>query len=1438
MLSAEYINPYKLNLLGNSIVLEVANRIENNSWFLFYGEVQSRLLSFQNSNILLDLSQCTHFSPEPFLSLCLTLYSCKENNNSLKVKLPHAANQASNRFLKYCTREGFYSLLKWLDNNIDPIEEISSSVQSAYKSLNFHPIIPAQIIDINDRDVSVVTQSLIESIVSYGINLNQHDKNDLRITLRNILFELIDNVKRHAYLGKNIKKKYFAVYVRARFETDITRNQGISESTVYRKIFLPPDVFNETAIELYFLDIGEGLVTSWMRKKFLDKDTQRPLREIMQKQFFKPKHRLDINVTANSGLSVIQALLLRSNSIIKIVTSDESSGGFVENARCISENSIRLRDLDYKQKRYFPHTGLSYTFHLFVRKHSSEQHIIDLAEMNLISYTQKFSGSFEKVNVVDNRIYAPRVNFFSIFNKNNPILYYFISSNNFKQTIIQKLQKLIKDNEQTKKLLVCDVDIGELRFFDYALNGTSAKILSKALTEIIIITQNFRVVRFVLCNETSRYKIDKQYDFSNLNKEFNYIYQLKLYESTVLLSLLRELHIEEYVLTKGNVKWGDTIISGFINFDILISNSLLYNFAKHNLIRVFSLIKCAHIHPIEFMVQRLAEEINDLTMCINENGSIYYLGSVYSSGSTLLSTKASIDKCIHFFDRSKMNEGIVASLFFSPDRLLSSTNNNDSAPEYERVGKTQKIRRICDGKKSITVNSYLSSFQTYELLHQYAYSPVACGHYIYEGRHSLLAFDFIAMLKDPSSKLARFLIELISSSLEHYERKHDYLNHHYWRILKDTCMIVYLSHYLTEETLQKCGYDYNKYSQYILGLNHRNILRHDESLEFSEIFSDLILKNIEAYKTFKENQGIQRKDIIVKMVVFDSIISSGRTRKEIKQYLLNLGCDIVIFTSIIDAQCYRYNKPDTYKCYMDLSFPTLGKNNSCAICEGLSVLKNISNSFICYQLLCKVKIILSNWDIKGIFSVNNNIKLTSFPEIYASSFDIPTGNYLYEDIRFTKAIPLYFYISHRIKLENDFCIFERFLDSQLLVDPDSLLYLCSLFIVEYKNVCYFRLLAKVYEFMLDYLEEANDAAISELALLSLLTIDQDTQENLLIEYLQKREVQIPIKICKQLYYAAHYREIVSRQDNDLLKACIALKVKVGNTQLDAYRQFHYQLINTRGEIHDPPLKRILINFSEENKLLALSSLALLKASLTNNILDFYYLFENSKAKEMEASRQSLLEILNELQDELQQELRDPSHKDTYYIIQPKVKNVYNYAIQIHDALFVKADLKGTNKGIGVVDAFDNIIDMYNKAKCDSQVPKMVYFFRGHSLHGIKTEKASDFYYIWNSVLEREILYTLTNVSKHAAEKYFCQDNQLYYGVAEIILHEDEVILEISNLTTKTAQQINNELNERYGISAIRNLGIQLSYEEISNVRYLGQKGVKAVFRIPNIEYVH
>ena len=60
-----------------------------------------------------------------------------------------------------------------------------------------------------------------------------------------------------------------------------------------------------------------------------------------------------------------------------------------------------------------------------------------------------------------------------------------------------------------------------------------------------------------------------------------------------------------------------------------------------------------------------------------------------------------------------------------------------------------------------------------------------------------------------------------------------------------------------------------------------------------------------------------------------------------------------------------------------------------------------------------------------------------------------------EKIEFRNILPLYLYMTNRIKLENDFSIIEDILDKESgVIDEHSIAFMCAVFMMEYGDKSY------------------------------------------------------------------------------------------------------------------------------------------------------------------------------------------------------------------------------------------------------------------------------------------------------------------------------------------------------------------------------------------------
>ena len=154
----------------------------NGVWFSEFGKVQSKLLDTYNTKIRLDMQECLFVSPTPFLSLLLTLKKIYcENACLFEVLLPQDDTIEKQKFLNYCSREGF----------IDIINEISDkkydvSKMNAYNVIgneNFENIYKARIIELNQNDnrVKDIVDKIIDEINENNLNISGGDGMDANV---------------------------------------------------------------------------------------------------------------------------------------------------------------------------------------------------------------------------------------------------------------------------------------------------------------------------------------------------------------------------------------------------------------------------------------------------------------------------------------------------------------------------------------------------------------------------------------------------------------------------------------------------------------------------------------------------------------------------------------------------------------------------------------------------------------------------------------------------------------------------------------------------------------------------------------------------------------------------------------------------------------------------------------------------------------------------------------------------------------------------------------------------------------------------------------------------------------------------------------------------------------------------------------------------------
>ncbi|MBD5540649.1 MAG: hypothetical protein HDR00_05560 [Lachnospiraceae bacterium] len=1403
--------------------LFIRGALLNGAWFSEFGQVQSELLKTYNTKIVVDMQECYFVSPTPFLSLLLTLKKLyHENKCLLDIILPNDDTLEKQKFLNYCAREGFIDIINSISEKKYDVSKMNS--YNVIGNENFEKIYKACIIELeqNENRVKEIVDKIIDEINENNLNINKGSKLYLMITIRNILQELIDNVDKHAY---NQGKKFFSLYIRMRYSNDSTIRIG-KENNLYGNLKTttkPDEIYVHKGIEIYFQDIGKGIIKSYEEKGGVYPN--RPLREIVKEAFFKENFENRANNTPVNGLAFLRKIIEEKNNFFCVYNQEEGTGNFGINDMKTNINNIHMGDLG-GEDHISGIKGQIYNFTLFDReflKQKQEQQ--GSFEGLLETYIRPYQNT--SMEVLDLR---EEVKGFRISGLKSEVIL-FVPKYLTKNLIITTLENVFTNSDGIRRLIVADIEDEELVLFEFALKNLFASRIDNKnyLSELYIVTKSLRVICFKPIDVGLKL-VQTQITFLEFNSKFDYLYKIKSYESKYLAKFLENNAVGKYVLTPGKIEWeDDEIINGFINFDMMASNDFCFDLLQRNLKRFLPIIGKKRLYAIDSVVERVVGTVNTFTD--EESNERFGVGSIIVSGLTLQSSDYT-GNTIHFFSRSSKKRR--AALFFDPIYLYKS----EQEKVYVRDGNTSRIRLKSAKKRKRCSNSYLEEQETYKILHQFAYSSVLCGHLCFEKRHDLLSINLNAIMYDKDTSLHTFIEKTIKYALGHYCME-ILQEDSFFDVLKDACLIVYPYNQLTSSILKMSNIA-QKYSRYIVGLSPTNITHQGENLEYSECFTEYIKEILEEFKNTHKNEQL-------KVVIFDTLSYSGKTKQEIYEYINSIEEIKPYYVNIIDAKVNHYTKQINDLNYMNLNIPLLGKSESCKICLVLNKLSALKNNIIDANILASIENMEKVWRVRDIRNYGEIIKLSNFDRVYANKIitnDIGGEND--EELYFVNALPLYIFITNRIKLENDYSSIEFVIDNfKDVIGSDSLSYITSLFLFEYGENVYHSLLVKIIKLLLEYLINSTELNIRQFVVLALLSISDEKLIENVFEFVSDNETSIQLRYEGQivLLYCLN-REHIKKSNTKIM--FLYNKMKSGNNRLDLYKQFHCQLKNTNGNVHNSPLKSLINGQANiANRRLTLASLSLLEESLKCSELAFDILYEEGRDSGQEKNVIEEIDISfvrEKCLDDIKQikaEIGKMSHEK---YIKEKLVEVFNAGEEIHKRLFAPFVITANpenRKLKSIVTLLAERVEIYNKA-----IEKDIETFP-ISLDESYDSKISvsgnivTIYYIWNNMLVREIDYVLDNVGKFVKDSQTVViEGQKMSGEIRIKITSSEFIISIFNNTTESIENIEKKAKQRYQKEVLNLLGVRFEYcknGEENNI--FDSEAVITKIVIPNIQNV-
>lgn len=1392
------INPFEITINNNKIELVIKGNVYDNHWYLFWGTIQQKIFMSKTDNIVIVIEENVYCSTNFILSLNLTLLKCQIKTIAFCVKSKNKYNTFS----------------------IENTFELSTLIEKYLIHNNQNKdIIQPTICDL--KKVETINE-YIAKIIRNMKNLDscfsdEKSENEFKVKLQNILFELMDNSYKYAY--ENSPNCYIAFSVKY---TNVDTNTWQKYNAINNKSFAK-EVFISPKIVLYFQDLGKGIIDSYINTYGIKKSSKRPLREVAKKAFF---YNADFiarkNTTNICGLQYVGKILEHNHSYLTVYSGKECVGTHFANVEKNLHTAFSISDYGLST-----HTqGLSYNFFIDIEQAISNTHdnCFDDSVIESLMCNKKTQINVRDFrNIIETNSFGeicnPFINGQKIINENLKCSFIFLGRAISKQSIVYILKNSIQD--KTKTLIICDVLDIDMQLIVFSLKDSYSTILGAKLDNIYIVSQTLNVIKLKSYN--GRFITDKFEGFSHFNKEYDYIYNIKYYESFVLLSLQECDSFGKHMITNGTIVWNENYsFSGYINFDILTASPKTFNFLKLNLVRTLSLLGFPKLIPLDNMVNRLADEINS-EYNLNEKDDTLYLGSIYVSGTTYNYNSINNEKNLHFFNRNKDEK--VLSIFISPEKALA---HNSNKTEYKRIGKSYKIIKMEELNKEIHSGAYLSQKEKYSLFDTDSYNPFIFKHTTFYGNHYMLNINLISMYNDKSSLLFDFITKLINSSLGHYFDLGIH-NEEYFQEFQNCCGIIYISHHFTDKIFEDQITQNKNLAKYIIGLNHINLFRYEQSLEFSHVYAEYIneLKN-EFKKNFPKEE--------IKFIIFDTLINSGRTRKEIKLYLQSLGVERVIFVSIIDSQEQRYDKSKNNYSFINVPFPRIGSNSSCPICENIETQKVFLRNIVSPNLSYKLDRICRYMKCSDLIVSRGQIGNFSISEVVSKDIIQENSQYLVcSDISIKKVLTLYLFISEQIRQLNDFWLFDNFLENKFKdLDIDSAVLILSLFYLDFYNQCYIKLKEKVTAILLKLIGKVTDEKIFALSYFVLTKHKQSTIN--IIKKIDFDELYFSENVELLLLYLFCYPGGDTFVHEKNMKLAIMLNNSIigNNHKIDAYKQLHCQLINVNGEIHNSPIENV-ITFKNKNNnhyvKTAINSLELLKTSLKTDTIRFDVFYDNDEYK---------LENYNELLD-LVNEIVDMKNHAFDDVFEEKIIQLYKYAREIHSYLLLPLGIaEKTKYNSTLIYKLKQIVDQFN----EESGGKIVKFLNNYTLP-YSNYGAKELYYIFNSILVNEIRYCLDNIKKHCSdnnEKYLVEeaDNQMYeyLGVVGLDLSEEKIIIDIVNGISENYKPRNLKL--RYQKEELKNLGITIERIDSNLSKYsacFNKQSFVTRITIPNINFI-
>ncbi len=1121
-------------------------------------------------------------------------------------------------------------------------------------------------------------------------------------------------------------------------------------------------------------------------------------------------------------------------------------------------------------------------------------------------------------------------------------IYFFLPTNNQTKyklwdTISDISVKLNPSLDRT--LIIADIPEFEKRTYTYILDGIHFTTADKSknwiekFSKIILISKRLSISileraenTFKVIKEELRQKYFDAYskDAFSPHLSIRHLFSwLRAYDSLLFWLNVKLNNKQKQFFVNNEVIWNNELnkIDGYLNFAQTSTDSLSLNIYRNAVERTIGFfdfenqenLKHCYIKQLDPLTSRLVDEYNSTFFndINNTNENRIYLGSVFVSGMSFNDAlfyskdekKSKSVLPIYFFKHkdSKADEPVPHLLNWPKEEwLLKDDNFKRTHLPLERVGRTHVIAKY--GYKFYTVPRYdpvtkesvykRTPKETYKDWQDTEQKLLTFGHFEFEGKHDLFKLNLIKKITESfenNDELAQYLVteffvllggfsktQLTQSGQKFYDSINERLKT--FNSKDEVLLVAYPNNANSSFVIDKIKeFIKPELSERIFSLMPINRERIGASLLVSPLVFDPI---IEILNTKEKGSGER------KILLFDSTIISGRTRKELKHLLFSLEADEVKTFSIIDRFRLPFKVPDKSKhiSYWRFDVPRLGAVESCPICKAIDDIKKFKEDLASEFAQKRIEQWISGWGAVSHFNpVTNGITPTAIEPIlknFGIEFNIESNKHVQiiseeelkkgndNKIELTNSMGLTIYTTelHSVTSKDDIALSLckkvknipdkakiELLSSQLLLFPN-----------EYSSHNLFEMALKLFEAC-----NGRDFVDNHSALAAIVLINQNKKlHEKLIDYLFAKDKPILIvnNIDVDLILAFILKKSVQKSNRLTDKVLSLLKYKDDNSALSKYKQFHSEIYNEYGKIHTKPLVTFYLKKDSIDTSIRLRQLnySLSKMIyLINQIREFRKTSAN-KAFE-EKLKDDCLKALQLVYDGtkviLEKQFKGeftPENEDFKFRIKQfeglvensvvkKLKELHSFlfcnVIEEDDELGIKHPIKNEIKNIinSISElAWKDEATRKGKTQFIQDIPIVKISNTVSDFKEILTLGRTNAWVILDDLIEDEILYFTSNAI-HSTEKipniwsYDANSNELAHLWISVEYISNFVVVKFVNASAMKAEEIQEiiELKKKRGIIHLKEeLKGVLTVENISHEQYINL--IQITVKIPII----